>query len=49
MASLTSIAAEFQESIKTFIPQILSLLTGTNRDVRAAGAAALSKLSEHGM
>jgi hypothetical protein len=49
MASLTSIAAELRGSIVTSIPRIVDLLKDISTHVRAAGAAALSKLSEHGM
>jgi hypothetical protein len=49
LAALTSIAAELRGSIGTYIPQIIRLLATNDRDDRAAVAAALSKLSEHGM
>jgi hypothetical protein len=49
MALPTSIAAEFRESMGIFIPQIVNLLKDDDWDVRAAGAEALSKLSELGM
>jgi HEAT repeat protein len=45
----TSIAAEFQESIGIFIPQIVNLLKDEKWKVRAAGAEVLSQLSEQGM
>ena len=40
--------AEFRESIRPVIPEIVSLLSDGERSVRIAGADALSKLSEHG-
>ena len=40
--------AEFQESIKPAIPEIVSLLSDHEGNVRIAGAGALSKLSEQG-
>jgi hypothetical protein len=48
MASLTSIAAEFRESIKTSISQIVKLLKDSDSNVRRVGAETLSKLSEKG-
>jgi HEAT repeat protein len=44
-----SIAAEFRESIRIFIPQMVKLLKDNNWNVRVAAAEALSKLSEQGM
>lgn len=40
--------AEFRGSIGTVIPQIISLLSDSNRVTRLAGANALAKLSEQG-
>jgi hypothetical protein len=48
MVSLMSIAAEFRGSIGTFSPQIIDLLQHNDWYARAAGAKALSKLSEQG-
>ena len=42
------LVAEFRESIRHAIPQIVSLLTNGERNARIAGADALSKLSEQG-
>ena len=39
---------EFRESIKLAIPEIVSLLSNGDQNVRIAGADALSKLSEKG-
>jgi hypothetical protein len=49
LVPLTIIAAEFQESIGNLIPRTINLLKEDGWDVRAAGAEALSKLSELGM
>ena len=40
--------AEFRESIKPHIPEIISLLSDSVLDVRMVGADVLSKLSEQG-
>ena len=40
--------AEYRESIRPAIPQIISLLSNSDSDVRRTGADALSKLSGHG-
>jgi hypothetical protein len=40
--------AEWQQSIGAAIPQITTLLSDNHRDVRKAGADALSKFAEHG-
>ena len=42
------LVAEFRESIKRAIPQIVSILSNGERNLRIAGANALSKLSEQG-
>jgi len=42
------IIAEFRESIRLVIPQIVPLLEDSKWYVRRAGAQALSKLSEQG-
>ena len=42
------VAAEFRESIRLAIPEIFSLLSDGEGNVRIAGAGALSKLSEQG-
>ena len=42
------LVAEFRESIRRAIPQIVSLLSYSERYVRIAGADALSKLSKEG-
>ena len=42
------LVADFRESIRRAIPQIVSLLSDGESDVRWAGADALSKLSEQG-
>jgi HEAT repeat protein len=49
MAPPTGIAAEFQEPVRIFIPQIADLLKDNQSHVRAAAAKALSKLSEQGI
>jgi HEAT repeat protein len=48
VASLTSIAAEFQESIRASIPQIVKFFKHNDNSVRSVGAKALAKLSEQG-
>ena len=42
------LAAEFRELIRPAIPQIISLLSDIDLDVRRVGADALVKLSEQG-
>ena len=42
------LAAELRESIKAYIPEIISLLSDSVFYVRRVGANALSKVSEHG-
>ena len=42
------LAAEFRESIRPAIPQIIPLLSDSDFDVRKVGADALVKLSEQG-
>ena len=42
------LVAEFRDSIKPAVPQIVSFLSNDNQNVRIAGADALSKLSEQG-
>ena len=42
------LVADFRESIRRAIPQIVSLLSDGESDVRSAGANVLSKLSEQG-
>ena len=42
------LVAEFRESIRPAIPQIIALLRDSEWNVRGAGADALSKLSEQG-
>jgi hypothetical protein len=49
MVLLTSITAEFRGYIGASIPHIIALLENNYKDVCAAGAAALVKLSEQGM
>jgi hypothetical protein len=49
MVPLTSIAAEFRESIGSFIPQIIDLLKDYNLPVRRTGVEVLRKLSEQGL
>jgi len=46
--SLRMIVAEFRESIRPAITQIIAFLSDNNWDVRAAGADVLSKLSKQG-
>ena len=41
--------AEFRESIRPAIPEIVSFLSDGERNVRISAADALSKLSEQGM
>jgi HEAT repeat protein len=48
VASLMSVAAEFQESIRPSIPQIVDLLKDNDSSVCKAGEEALAKLSEQG-
>ena len=43
-----TLLAEFRESIRPAIPQIVALLGDSNSDSRTAGANALSFLSEQG-
>ena len=42
------IVAKFQESVRAYIPEIISLLSDCEQNVRIAGANALSKLSVQG-
>ena len=42
------LVAEFRESIRPAIPQIIALFSDSEWGVRVAGARALSKLSEYG-
>jgi hypothetical protein len=46
---VTSVTAEFRESIRAIVPQLLSVLKDTDKDVRSEGLGALSKLSKHCM
>jgi HEAT repeat protein len=48
LALLMSTVAEFQESIGSAIPQIITFLSDSNSDLRLVGAKALLKLSEQG-
>jgi HEAT repeat protein len=48
LALLMSTVAEFQESIGSAIPQIITFLSDSNSHICSAGAVALSKLSEQG-
>ena len=47
MILFIKIIAPFRDSIRTAIPDILTLLKGRNKDLQKAGINALSKLSEH--
>jgi HEAT repeat protein len=48
LALLMTTIAEFQESIGSAVPQIITFLSDSNSDLRLVGAKALLKLSEQG-